>query len=142
LILSHQAARFPADSFSSLKYLQGSKFGGSNAEFFSEISGVKIVETSRHTVGLQRSDGSEWSTEELIAMQLAYAKDLAEAFAEEPVTDVIMTVSEASCHRDFLLIFKIQVPPFYSQFERQAVIDAIEIAGMKPLSLVSDGLAG
>lgn len=33
------------------------------------------------------------------------------------------------------------MPPFYSQFERQAISDAVEIAGLRPLGLINDGAA-
>jgi hypoxia up-regulated 1 len=75
-------------------------------------------------VSFRQSDGTEWSTEELIAMQLSYVKQLAQSVAGEPVDEVILTV-----------------PPYYSQFERDAVIDAVEIAGMRTLALINDGTA-
>jgi hypoxia up-regulated 1 len=75
-------------------------------------------------VALKQSDGTEWSTEELIAMQLSYVKKLAEDLAGESVNEVILTV-----------------PPYFSQFERDSVADAIEIAGLKMLALVNDGTA-
>lgn len=56
-------------------------------------------------------------------MQLAYVRDLAEATLNgEKVTDVVLTI-----------------PPFYTQHERDAVIDAVEIAGMRTLAPVHDG---
>lgn len=57
-------------------------------------------------------------------MQFAYIKGLAEDLAGEKVHDVIVTV-----------------PPFYSQFERDAVADAIEISGLRTLALIHDGTA-
>jgi hypoxia up-regulated 1 len=57
-------------------------------------------------------------------MQLAYVKGLAEDLAGEKVQDVIVTV-----------------PPFFSQFERDAVADAIEVAGLRTLALINDGTA-
>lgn len=75
-------------------------------------------------MGLKQSDGAEWSTEELIAMQFSYIKGLAESLAGEKVQDVIVTV-----------------PPYYSSFERDAVADAVEIAGMRTLALIHDGTA-
>lgn len=83
-----------------------------------------MVETSRKTAALRQSDGTEWNVEELVAMQFAYVKQLAEAVAGEKVTDVVVTV-----------------PPFYSQFERDAVVDAIEISGLRTLALINDGTA-
>ena len=82
------------------------------------------MESARKTVGFRQSDGTEWSTEELIAMQFAYIKHLAEQVANEKVTDVVVAV-----------------PPYYSQFERDAVVDAIEISGLRTLALINDGTA-
>lgn len=58
-------------------------------------------------------------------MQFSYVKQLAESYTDgEKVRDVIVTV-----------------PPYYTQFERDAVVDAIEIAGLKTLALINDGTA-
>jgi hypoxia up-regulated 1 len=118
------ASRFPTDSFSSIKLLQAAPFDSEAVSFFTTISSAEVVETSRKTVGFKRSDGTEWSTEELIGMQFSYVKELAESLAGEKVHDVIVTV-----------------PPFYTQFERDAVADAIEIAGLRTLALINDGTA-
>jgi hypoxia up-regulated 1 len=92
--------------------------------YFTEISSANAVKSSRGAVALRRSDGTEWSVEELIGMQLAYVKGLAEDLAGEKVQDVIVTV-----------------PPYYSQFERDAVADAIEVSGLRTLALINDGTA-
>ncbi|KIY48518.1 HSP70-domain-containing protein [Fistulina hepatica ATCC 64428] len=119
------ASRFPKDSFSSVKVLQGAPFDSSAVSFYKNIApSTELVETSRGTVALQQSDGTEWTVEELVAMQFSYIKQLADAAAGEPVQDVIVTV-----------------PPFYSQRERDAVVDAIEIAGLRTLALINDGTA-
>jgi hypoxia up-regulated 1 len=83
-----------------------------------------LTESARKTVDVVRTDGTRYSVEELVAMQFSYVKDLAEAVAGERVQDVVVTV-----------------PPYYSQFERDAVADAIEIAGLRTLALVNDGAA-
>ena len=57
-------------------------------------------------------------------MQFAYIKHLAEQVANEKVTDVVVAV-----------------PPYFSQFERDAVVDAIEISGLRTLALINDGTA-
>ncbi|KAJ7468455.1 Hsp70 protein-domain-containing protein [Mycena latifolia] len=118
------ASRFPSDSFSSLKYLQAAPFDSDTVSYYTSISTAELVKTSRNTVALKQSDGNEWSVEELIGMQFSYVKQLAETLAEEKVTDVIVTV-----------------PPFFSQFQRDAVVDAIEIAGLRTLALINDGTA-
>ncbi|TFK82826.1 actin-like ATPase domain-containing protein [Polyporus arcularius HHB13444] len=118
------AGRFPLDSFSSLKFLQAAPYGSEAASFYASISTADMVQTERGTVALRRSDGTEWTVEELIAMQFAYVRELAESTAGEKVSDVIVTV-----------------PPYYTQFERDAVVDAIEISGLRTLALINDGTA-
>ncbi|CAL1698248.1 unnamed protein product [Somion occarium] len=117
------AGRYPTDTFSALKYLHGAPFDSPTVSFYTSLSTADLAKTSRGTVAARRSDGSEWSVEELIAMQLGYVRDLAESAVNgEKVTDVILTV-----------------PPYFTQHERDAVIDAVEIAGMRTLALVHDG---
>ncbi|KAK0447909.1 Hsp70 protein-domain-containing protein [Desarmillaria tabescens] len=118
------ASRFPSDSFSSLKLLQAVPFQSDAVSYYTTISTADVVETSRKTVALRQSDGTEWSVEELIAMQLSYIKSLAETLGEEKISDVIVTV-----------------PPYFTQFERDAVADAIEISGLRTLALINDGTA-
>ncbi|KAF9649521.1 HSP70-domain-containing protein [Thelephora ganbajun] len=118
------ATKFPTDSFNFLKYLQGVPFDSEAVSYYATLSAADTVKSSRNTISLRRSDGTEWAVEELIAMQFSYVKELAESVAGEKVTDVIVTV-----------------PPFYTQAERDAVVDAIEIAGLRTLALVNDGTA-
>ncbi|KAI0830309.1 actin-like ATPase domain-containing protein [Trametes gibbosa] len=118
------AGRFPLDSFPSLKFLQAAPYESDAVSFYTSIATAEVVKTERGTAGLRRSDGTEWSVEELIAMQFAYVRDLAESTAGEKVHDVIVTV-----------------PPYYTQFERDAVVDAIEVAGLRTLALINDGAA-
>lgn len=119
-----EASRFPSDSFASLKLLQGVPYNSKAVSYFTQISTSDIIQSGRSTVGFKQSDGTEWSTEELIAMQLAYVKQVAESLAGEPIHDVVLTV-----------------PHHYTQFERDAVVDAVEIAGMRTLTLINDGAA-
>ncbi|KAM6493377.1 Heat shock protein 70 family [Amanita muscaria] len=118
------AARFPSDSFSYVKYLQAVPFDSEIPRYYKQFQPASIVPTSRNTVALQTSSGTTWSVEELTAMQFSYVKQLAESYAGEKVRDVIVTV-----------------PPYYTQFERDAMVDAIEIAGLKTLALINDGTA-
>ncbi|KAG8908955.1 lumenal Hsp70 protein [Tulasnella sp. 403] len=119
------AARFPSDSFPSLKYLQGCLYGGAQSTYYSQVTRADVVAAKdRPTCAVRRSDGSEWTVEELVGMQFAYIKNLAEMESGEPVNEAIVTV-----------------PPFYTHFERQAVLDALDIAGLKPVGLINDGMA-
>ena len=67
-----------------------------------------------------------WDVEVLVAMQLAYIRGLAvdAAGRGERVQDVVVIV-----------------PAFFSQFERDAIADAVELAGLRLLALVNDGAA-
>ena len=67
-----------------------------------------------------------WDVEVLVAMQLAYIRGLAADAAGrgERVQDVVVTV-----------------PAFFSQFERDAIADAVELAGLRLLAFVNDGAA-
>ncbi|KAG6820326.1 hypothetical protein H0H93_002175 [Arthromyces matolae] len=118
------ASRFPSDVFTGLKYLQGAPYESETVSYYTKVSPSDVLETSRKTVAVRRTDGTEWSVEELVAMQFAYVKQLAESVAEEKVRDVVITV-----------------PPYYSQMERDAVVDAIEISGLRTLTLIHDGTA-
>ncbi|CAK5271169.1 unnamed protein product [Mycena citricolor] len=118
------ASRFPLDSFSLIKPLQGVPFDSAAVAFYESISTTEVLKTSRGTVGFRQSDGNEWSVEELVGMQFAYVKQLAETFTGDKVSDVIVTV-----------------PPYFSQYQRDAVVDAIEVSGLRTLALINDGTA-
>ena len=65
-------------------------------------------------------------------MQFAYVKELAESLsAGSSSTDSKETV------RDVVLA----VPAYFTQFERDAIVDALEIAGLRLVALVNDGTA-
>ncbi|KAF9528746.1 Hsp70 protein-domain-containing protein [Crepidotus variabilis] len=123
--------RFPSDTFTSLKYLQAAPYDSPVVQYHKRISLLDSIQTDRNTVAFSQTRASsddeeldEWTVEELTAMQLAYIKHLAELTANEKVTDVIITV-----------------PAYFSQFERDAIVDAIEISGLKTLALINDGTA-
>jgi hypoxia up-regulated 1 len=66
-----------------------------------------------------------WSPETLLAMQLSYARSLAEDLANgEAVTSAIMTI-----------------PGSFTQHQRKAMRDAMDIAGLSCLSMISEGAA-
>lgn len=121
-----QATRFPADSFPSLKHLLGKQYSSNTTWFYNQVGQGLLEETERGTVGIKRkkAGGIDWTVEELIAMQFAYIRELAQDLGGDAVHDVVLSV-----------------PPYFSQHERQAVIDAITIAGMRPLALINDGTA-
>ncbi|KAF8594971.1 actin-like ATPase domain-containing protein [Ceratobasidium sp. AG-I] len=118
------ATRFPADTFASLKPVQGVLFDSGETSYYTSATQIAFGSTSRGTFAGKRPNGEEFSVEELVAMQLDYVRELAGSVAGENVRDVVVTV-----------------PTYFNQFQRQAVIDATEIAGLKLLTLVNDGTA-
>jgi len=134
-----QATRFPEDSYNSLKYLLGVPANAEVISYYTAFASPAVVPSTRFTAAIRKGSSSSnagaredspappiWDVEELVAMQLAYVRALAveAAGAGERVQDVVVTV-----------------PAFFSQFERDAIADAVELAGLRLLALVSDGAA-
>lgn len=107
-----------------MKYLIGSPYDSESVSYFAKISTADAVPNEDGRTMLKRSDGVEWNVHELLAMQFGYIKNLAEDLAGEKVLDTILTV-----------------PPFYNQFERDHIVDALELAGLRILALINDGTA-
>ncbi|KZP24383.1 hypothetical protein FIBSPDRAFT_888845 [Athelia psychrophila] len=107
----------PQDSFSSLKYPEP-------VSYFAKISTAETVPNEDGRTMLKRSDGVEWNVHDLLAMQFGYIKSLAEDLAGEKVLDTILAV-----------------PPFFNQFERDHIVDALELGGVRILALINDGTA-
>ncbi|KAI3633408.1 hypothetical protein MIR68_008355 [Amoeboaphelidium protococcarum] len=127
-----QGVKRPKEAYGKLKNLVGRLYNDSLVQQFQEGCDNELVEDSlRHTCAFKHKGGAadgqsdtEFTVEELIAMQLAYTRDQVEQFAEEVVRDAVLTV-----------------PPFWTQHERQALIDAAELAGIRVLSLMNDETA-
>ena len=67
---------------------------------------------------------SSFSSEELTSFVLSYARDIGETEAKTKIKDVVITV-----------------PSFYTQSERQSVLDAAMIANLNVLALVDENVA-
>ena len=95
---------------------------------YPELQMVESTDTA--TLGFKSNsfveDEALFSVEELLAMELKNIRLNAENMAgkSHTVEDAVITI-----------------PPFYTAPERQAVWSAVELAGLRPLSLLSDGLA-
>ena len=126
------SARFPSDVYPNLKPLLGLKCGDELAlEYGGTHSGLKMVDyPETGTIGFQSecfvSDEAPWLIEELLAMQLKNIKGNAENMAGKG-----STISDAV----------ITIPSFYTGEERRAIILAADLAGLRVLSLISDGLS-
>ncbi|CAG8741863.1 16987_t:CDS:2, partial [Racocetra fulgida] len=118
-------ARFPFNTYFSLKQIIGRLADDEYAKAYQSIFPNKIIpDPLRGTILFQHNETTVFSLEELLAMQLSHARELAEATAQETIKDVVITV-----------------PPYYNQFERQAILDAADIAGLHVLSLINEETA-
>ena len=124
------SARFPGDVYSNLKVLLGLPLDNTLVKEYASRHPTMHLETekSRGTVAFRSeafAEDEEWfSVEELLAMELQSIQKNAEALAGSKVRDLVVTV-----------------PPFYSAEEKRAVKLAAELAGLRVLELISDGLA-
>ncbi|SCV73166.1 BQ2448_7091 [Microbotryum intermedium] len=118
------ATRFPQDTFSAIKLVLGHPSSHPQSQLHSALYDLPISTTARGSPSLSSSSGS-FAIEELLAMQFTNTRELAEEVAGEFVKDVVVTV-----------------PVWWTQSERQAVIDALELAGLRSVGLINDGTAG
>jgi hypoxia up-regulated 1 len=77
----------------------------------------------RKTCAFQDRNTS-FTVEELVGMQLAHAKAQAEHYGKETVTGAVITA-----------------PPYWNQFERQALLDAARLANLRVFTLINDETA-
>ncbi|KAI9980623.1 hypothetical protein PInf_009926 [Phytophthora infestans] len=76
------------------------------------------------TISLKHGKEQTYHAEELVAMVFTHARQITDTFAEAPVKDWVLTV-----------------PTFFSQAQRQAMLDAAEISGVRVLSLINENTA-
>ncbi|ETI32134.1 hypothetical protein F441_20859 [Phytophthora nicotianae CJ01A1] len=76
------------------------------------------------TISLKHGKDQTFHAEELVAMVFAHARQITDTFAEAAVKDWVLTV-----------------PAFFSQAQRQAMLDAAEISGVRVLSLINENTA-
>jgi len=126
------SARFPSDVYPNLKPLLGLKLADDLvSEYGGTHSGLRMVESAETgTIGFQSDcfvqDEQPWLVEELLAMELKNIKANAENMAGKgsAIADAVITV-----------------PSFYTVEEKRAISMAADLAGLRVLSLISDGLA-
>ena len=132
------AARYPGDVYPNLKSLLGQSRGSSAVKDYIrrfpdlEVDTVGPVDhgVEREPIGFTSKsfgeDGEPFLVEELLAMQLKNIKTNAETTAGKGavVTDVVITV-----------------PSFYTAEEKKALELAADLAGLRVLCFISDGLA-
>ncbi|TVY46795.1 Hypoxia up-regulated protein [Lachnellula occidentalis] len=126
------AARFPGDVYPNLKTLLGLRVDNSVVKDYAsrhpalKLEAEKIRATSAFRSGAFAADEEAWTVEEILAMELQSIQKNAEALAGKGsvIKDLVVTV-----------------PAFYTAEERRAVILAADLAGLRVLELISDGLA-
>ncbi|KAG1687704.1 Hypoxia up-regulated protein 1 [Nymphon striatum] len=88
--------------------------------------GVGVTEQNSHILcSVHVMVNIDFTPEELLAMVLTKAQEIAQDFTEQKITDCVITV-----------------PPYFNQGERRAVIDAARFAGLKVLQLINSNVAG
>ncbi|KXS11061.1 actin-like ATPase domain-containing protein [Gonapodya prolifera JEL478] len=129
----NMAVRLPHDSYPSVKTLLGRPYEDPVAvEYRDTFDNTMVADPFRNTVAFEHNevdaDGNpvtvQYAVEEIVAMQLKHARDQVEVSAGELVKDCVITV-----------------PRFFNQYERQALLDAAELAGLNVLGLMHDDVA-
>ncbi|KAH9249776.1 hypothetical protein BASA81_012454 [Batrachochytrium salamandrivorans] len=117
--------RFPENTYINVKSILGKNFSHAEAAMHRITFPTAMIEDSkRNTIRFQHDQSTTYSAEELSAMLLAYAKRQAASYSGSFVSGAVITV-----------------PPYYSHFERQAILDAAEIADLKVFQLINDETA-
>ncbi|KAG1467564.1 hypothetical protein G6F56_004344 [Rhizopus delemar] len=119
------AGRFPHLTYTNLKSIIAKRFDDPLVEEYRKRHvNEMIADPERNVPIFVHSESNQLTTEELIAYQFQNAKQQASETAGESVKDVVITIT-----------------PFANQYERQAILDAAELAGLNVLSLMHDETA-
>lgn len=126
------AARFPGEVYPNLKALLGLPIDDPIVQEYSARHPALQLEahSSRNTAAFKTktlmAEEDAWMVEELLAMELQSIQKNAEVAAGDgtSVRSVVLTI-----------------PPFYTTEEKRAVQMAAELAGLRVLTMMSDGLA-
>jgi hypoxia up-regulated 1 len=120
---SNLGTRFPEGTFPNLKHLVGKLISDPAVKDYQSLNSNVLTKSIRNTVQFDH-EGKHYSVEELVAMLLAHAKKQAENYASIQVSGAVITV-----------------PPHFTIFERQAILDAAEIAQLRVYALIHDETA-
>nr|XP_004305891.2 PREDICTED: heat shock 70 kDa protein 17 [Fragaria vesca subsp. vesca] len=115
-------ARYPEKVFSQARELIGKPFGHGKNFLDSLYLPFDVTEDSRGTVSFKIDDKvTTYSAEEIVAMILGYAANLAEFHSKVEIKDAVITV-----------------PPYFGQAERKGLVRAAQLAGINVLSLINE----
>ncbi|KAK7327235.1 hypothetical protein VNO80_31600 [Phaseolus coccineus] len=119
------AARYPQKVYSQTRDLLGKPYASAQKILNSMYLPFETKENFRGGMSLVADGGNEndsvYSPEELVAMVLGYAANLAEFHAKIPIKDAV-----------------IAVPPYMGQAERRGLLAAAQLAGINVLSLINE----
>lgn len=117
------SARFPKQTYAYLLDLVGKKADNPLVKQFQTRFPFYdiITDPVRGTVLFKHDDGVNYSPEELLGMLLHRAKEFAEISAGQAVNEMVLIV-----------------PGYFNQAERQAMLQAADLAGFKVLQLMND----
>ncbi|KAJ2631239.1 lumenal Hsp70 protein, partial [Coemansia sp. RSA 1694] len=121
------APRLPSKTFMAVRNLLGVPYDSSVAAAYrKQFPNHMVKEPTQGTVAFQYgADANETLTvQEIVAMQLRHAQQLVKESEGIVVTDAVFTV-----------------PSFFDRTQRQAMLDAAQLAGFRTLALVNDGSA-
>ncbi|XP_059432105.1 heat shock 70 kDa protein 17-like isoform X2 [Corylus avellana] len=115
-------ARYPDKVYSQIRDILGKPYNYTKKFLDSMYLPFTIIEDPRGAVNFKTNDeASIYSVEQLLAMILGYAVNLAEVHSKVQVKDVVITV-----------------PPYFGQAERRGLLQAAQLAGVNALSLVNE----
>lgn len=114
-------ARYPDKVYSFMRDMIGKPYSKIKDFLGKMYLPYNLVEDSRGTAAIRVDDGTVYSMEELEAMVLSYAKNLAEFHSKVPVKDAV-----------------IAVPPYFGQAERRGLLAAAALAGVNVLALINE----
>eukprot|EP00833_Pecoramyces_ruminatium_P009689 jgi/Orpsp1_1/1183721/evm.model.c7180000086430.1 len=120
-----KSTKYPKQTFDFLKLLVGKKINSEEIKFYKSIFDIDIIEDHSRNSILIKSSNETYTVEELIGYQLSKAKLIAENMSSGKVVDKAV----------------ITVPRFFNQYERLAMVNAAEIAGIKVLSIMNEDTA-
>lgn len=83
-----------------------------------------VTDEDTNRLAFKQTNGTLITIEQLVAMEIRYARKLAEDYAGETIKDMVITV-----------------PPYYTQAERLSMIVSAKIAGINLLQLMNDATA-
>lgn len=115
------------NTVSNLKRLAGRKFNDPEVEIEKQFIAANLVDTENGDVGVKvkyLGQDEVFSATQLIAMYLTKIKLTASQELKLPVSDIVLSV-----------------PPWFTDPQRRAVMDAADIAGLKLLRLMNDTTA-